>query len=399
MNVQFEKLKLFFDRIKTIGFWQRIFGWRQVRNLRDDAYLEFKDLTNSLEKIAQEVEEAQRLLGLSKNDNEHFKAKNVKLEASLESMQEKVNLLLNDIAQLKKENTIYKQTETDRQVKYKEDVAALNKFGEGMQKDWQEKQESLQRAKIERLTSMKETWSKHEEKVKRTIKMICDKHTIEYVNKVPFKGSPDNTIKLCDEFIIFDAKSPSSDDLTNFPLYLKAQTESVKKYIKEENVRKDIFLVIPSNTVEVVEQFSYNMADYHVYVVTLDVLEPLMLSLKKIEDYEFVNQLSPEERETICRIIGKFTYMTKRRIQIDHYLSKESLGMLTQTEAKLPNEILEKVIEFEKAEKLNPPQDKRSKQILTKELTADNEKIQKEAGAQDIPFSSRVQKDLIGQDE
>jgi hypothetical protein len=224
--------------------------------------------------------------------------------------------------------------------------------------------------------------------------MICEKHTIEYLDKVPFKGSPDNTIKLCDEFIIFDAKSPSSDDLQNFPMYIKSQTESVKKYIKEESVRKDIFLVIPSNTVDVIESFSYNMADYRVYIVTLDVLEPPILNLKRIEEYEFVNQLSPEERENICRIIGKFAHMTKRRIQIDQFFTWEFLEILTKCQADLPKEIIDKVIEFERSEKLNPPQERRAKQILTKDLESDNEKTQKEAAAKGIAFPSTLQKNL-----
>ena len=115
------------------------------------------------------------------------------------------------------------------------------------------------------------------------IRKICQESLIEYVDKenVPFKGKPDNAIKICDEFVIFDAKSPGSDDLSNFPAYIKQQTESVKKYIKEEGVKKDIFLVIPTNTVDVVSKFSFNMADYNVYVVTEDALEPIIMSLNQ----------------------------------------------------------------------------------------------------------------------
>ncbi len=389
MDTKSEKLNLFFDKIKTIGFWQRIFGWRRIRELSYDAYGEFKELVNSLDRVIGEADQNKNLIAVLNNDSEHLKTEKIKLESSLESIKEKVE-------QLKKENIVFQQTETDRKTKYENDVATLNAIREQIQKERQEEQEESQRREIERLESMKETWTKHQESVKQAIKMICEKHTIEYLDKVPFKGSPDNTLKLCGEFIIFDAKSPSSDDLQNFPIYIKAQTESVKKYIKEDSVRKDIFLVIPSNTVDVIEAFSYNMADYNVYVVTLDVLEPLILSLKKIEEYEFVNQLSPEERENICRIIGKFAHMTKRRIQIDHFFTWEFLEILTKCQADLPKEILDKVIEFEKAEKLNPPQERRAKQILTKDLESDNEKTQKEAEAKGIVFPSTVQEDLKG---
>ena len=136
------------------------------------------------------------------------------------------------------------------------------------------------------------------------------------------------------------------------------------------------------------------MGDYNVYVVTLDVLEPLMLTLKKIEAYEFVEQLTPEERENICRIIGKFAHMAKRRIQIDQYFAWELLDILTKCKADLPREILEKVIEFEMSEKLNPPQERRAKQIPIAELESDTEKIQKEAQAKAVTFPHSLQKDL-----
>lgn len=396
MEAKSEKLNLFFDKIKTIGFWQRLFGWRQIRDLSYDAYEEFRGLVRSFDTIIKEIDRIKNSVAVLNNDNEHLKSEKIKQDKELVLTKERISQLSISMEQLKKENIVFKQTEADRKAKYENDVAALNAIREQIQKERREEQEESRRKEIERIESMKETWAKHQESVQQAIKMICEKHTIEYLDKVPFKGNPDNTIKLCGEFIIFDAKSPSSEDLQNFPIYIKSQTESVRKYIKEENVRKDIFLVIPSNTVDVIGSFSYNMADYNVYIVTLDVLEPLILSLKKIEEYEFVNQLSPEERENICRIIGKFAHMTKRRIQVDHFFTWEFLEILTKCQADLPKEILDKVMEFEKAEKLNPPQERRAKQILTKDLKSDNEKAQKEAEAKGIAFPSIVQKNIRG---
>ena len=77
--------------------------------------------------------------------------------------------------------------------------------------------------------------------------------------------------------------------------------------------------------------------------------------------------------------------------------------MLGKCKAYLPKEILEKVIEFEKSEKLNPPQERRSKQILMKDLESDTEKIQKEAEAKDVvfppPFGERLKELPLFQDD
>jgi hypothetical protein len=436
MEFRNEKLTLFFEQIKTITFWQRIFGWSKLKGLSYEAYQEYRSLIGSVDRISGDLDQSKNRLALLEKDNERLKSDNVTLGSDVRNLEEKfredeakisamsasiatkdetiklaerkvteqgaeISLLKEkvdqrdrDISRVEQENVAFKENENRRWEDHESRMAVLTGEIERIRNERNKEIDEQQRVKIMKLESMRETWGRHQENVKNSIKMICQKHTIEYVESVPFKGSPDNTIKICDEFVIFDAKSPASDDLENFPNYIKNQTEAVKKYIKEENVRKDIFLVVPSNTVEVLQQFSHNMADYSVYVVTLDVLEPLILSLKKIEDYEFVNQLSPEERENIYRVIGKFAHMTKRRIQIDHFFAWEFLDILTKCKADLPKEVLERVVEFEKAEKLNPPQERRVKQILTKDLQSDAEKIQREAEAKEIIFPPSLQRDL-----
>jgi hypothetical protein len=396
VDIKFEKLREFFDSIKNTGFWQRIFGWRRITNLSYDAYKEFNELVDSLDHIVKEVDQARNSITALNKDKDYLNLEKTKLEKEFVLVKDRLDRLNEEIKKLRDENTIFKQTEADQIKDYDEKAKTLSAITKRIQDERQKEQDDRRQSEIKQIESMKETWLKHQDNVKNSIKLICEKHTIQYLEKVPFKGSPDNTIRLCDEYFIFDAKSPSSDDLQNFPIYIKNQTESVKKYIKEENVRKDIFLVIPSNTVDVVGSFVYNMADYTVYIVTIDVLEPLILALKKIEDYEFVNQLSPEERENICRIIGKFAHMTKRRIQVDQFFAWEFLDALTKCKSGLPKEILDKVIEFEKAEKMNPPQERRAKQILDKDLVLDGEKIQKEAEAKGIIFPSTAEKSLKG---
>jgi hypothetical protein len=436
MTTNTDNIVKFFEQIKSLTFWQRIFKWSQLKSLSYEAYGEFKSLFSETVRIGQEFDATKNELSVMKNDNEHLKsaqstlttefditksklddsikkasdlsatlatkeealrqaeAKTITLETEIALAKEKINHLAQENSDLKSDNAVFEQTENDRRTKYANDVAALNSIQLQIQTDRNAEIAERQNEELEKLTLMKETWSKHQDSVKETIKLICQKNTIDYVDKVPFKGSPDNTLKICDEYVIFDAKSPASEDLSNFSSYIKLQTESVKKYIKEENVKKEVFLVIPSNTVGVIDQFSYNMADYTVYVVTPDSLEPIILSLKKLEEYEFVEQLSPEERDNVCRVIGKFSHMTKRRIQIDQFFEQQFLEILSKCATDLPHEIIQKVIEYERAEKLNPPQEKRAKLISIKELEADSQSIRREAEAKSIAFPASVQQEI-----
>lgn len=428
---KYDRLGQFFELIKNLGFWQRIFGWRPVQTLSYEAFEEYKNLITLAAGNEEQLTISSNKIDLLNNDNFHIKAESAKMQnlldstdvkltyaeaalsalkadlasreetikqsdkkiieqqAELKSLKENIQSLGEKVAALNEEKTILEMTEDDRRQSYEANAATLNTITAQVKNEREAEKQKNQEREIQRLAAMKDTWSKHQASVQEAIKMICQKHTIEYIDRVPFKGKPDNTIQISDEYIIFDAKSPSSDELKNFPTYIKTQTESVKKYIKEANVRKDIFLVIPSNTVDVIDSFSFNMADYNVYVVTIDVLEPLILALRKIEDYEFVEQLTPEDRENICRIIGKFAHITKRKMQIDLFFTKELIDVLKKCEANLPQDIVEKVMEYEKSEKINPPRESRAKQILTQELEAESESIQ--AGVKKLPLHESEQ--------
>jgi hypothetical protein len=287
-------------------------------------------------------------------------------------------------SELKNANLKHENAREQRDEIYRNSISQLNQLKETLEKEIKRLSDERIEEQKEAFEKMKRQWAEHEVTVEQTIKMICQNHSIKYVDQVPFRGNPDNTVEICDEYIIFDAKCPSGDDLNNFPKYIKAQTESVKKYAGQERVKKDIFLVVPSNTIHTIKQLAYNMGDYNVYVITKDALEPVILSLKKIEDYEFVNQLSPEERDNICRVIGRFAHTTKRKIQIDQFFASQFLELLVKCKNDLPEDILKQVIEFEKAEKLNPPSEKKAKQILTKELEERHAYINAEAGIRNV---------------
>lgn len=373
MAKTFDKLTLFFDEIKTISWWDRVVRWSRIRRMSYDAYDEFNFLRSFGEEHSN-CEEIKNSLTISDNDKFHLKQSIVKLEGD-------INLLRKEKQDLEKINNQFQQIEEDRKEQYKTDIASLNLIRQQIQDDRKIETDLRREAEDEERKSMNKTWLRHEKSVEDEIKIICKKNTIEYVDKVPFKGKPDNTIKIGDEFVIFDAKSPASEDLGNFRNYVKSQTEKLAKYIKEENVKKDIFLVIPSNTFKEIDKFCYNLANYNVYVIAKDSLEPIILCFKKIETYEFLEQFSPEEKENISRIIANFNHTVKRKIQIDHYLIEELLAVITKCEKDIPKSMLDEVKKFEKSEKLNASQERRGKQILTSSLKEEQDKIGLEIAA------------------
>lgn len=383
-----ENLKTFFEKIKALTFWKRVFFWNTVKVLSYEAYDEYRKLSSTIENLETQLKEKDATTGNQGKELQILAARVSDLLSANQKLESRINILESDLKRVTSEKgemanriTRFEQTEQTRLEEFQKNVSNVNAIKAGLEGERVKLHEDRLREQEESFERMKQKWQNHEGAVKKTIINICQANQIEYVKEVPFKGKPDNTINIAGEYVIFDAKSPAGDDLENFPKYLKVQTESVSKYMKQENVKSEIFLVVPSNTVDVIGQFSYRMGDYNVYIVTLDALEPIILSLRKIEDYEFAEQLTPEERENICRIIGKFAHTAKRKIMIDYFFSFQFLDIISKCNLTLPEDIYKSVVDFEKSEKLNPPQEKRSKLIPLEELLAESERLAAETKA------------------
>jgi hypothetical protein len=386
--VQDENLKSFFEKIKALTFWKRVFFWNTVKVLSYEAYDEYRKLSSSIENLDTQLKEKDSTIGNQGKELQILSARVSDLLSANQKLEGRISILESDLKRIMTEkgemaNRIarFEQTEQSRLEEFQKNVSNVNAIKAGLEGERQKLHDDRLKETEESFERMKQKWQNHEDAVKKTIMSICQANQIEYVREVPFKGKPDNTIKIAGEYVIFDAKSPAGDDLENFPKYLKVQTESVSKYMKQENVKSEIFLVVPSNTAEVIGQFSYRMGDYNVYVVTIDALEPIILSLQKIEYYEFAEQLTPDERENICRIIGKFAHTAKRKIMIDYFFSFQFLDIISKCNLTLPEDIYKSVVDFEKSEKLNPPQEKRSKIIPVEDILAESERLAAEAKA------------------
>ena len=418
MDTNFDSIKRLFDSLKSVSFFGRLFGWSAIKQQLFDAVADLqrlmarinetdktesalsiekanaKNLNDTINRFTAEnasikeqnkqIELLQKELTTTTEQNKIYLKRGTELSNEVSILRERLETTERELQRLAELNTKLQKDEEYRKQEHSKGMASLENIQSRIQNDRNKELQEKKDAEITRIIKLKETWNNHQENVKNIIKTICARYTIEYVDKVPFKGEPDNTIRISNEYVVFDAKSPAGDDLSNFKQYLKTQTESAKKYVKEPDVKRDVFLVVPTNTLESLDHFVYRLADYNVFIISIDSLEPVILSLQKIEEYEFAEQLSPEERENICRVLGKFVHLSKRRIQIDGFFTKQFFELVYRSEADLPKDILEKVSEFEKAEKINPPIERRAKQISAKELQQETDMLKNEARAKGI---------------
>ena len=268
----------------------------------------------------------------------------------------------------------------ERNAEYERRVEKLNTLVEQMEADHAKAEERILCEVAEREERLSTAWQRHEKDVAESMKSLAKKHDFIRCDKdeYPNPGTPDNVFLIGGMYTIFDAKSPKNpEDLQNFPLYLKAQAEGMKKYCKHENVRKDAFLVVPASTLEVLTTFMYDLAEYTVYVITPESMLPILQMLRTIENYDFAEQLSPEDRDKLCRFIGRLSHTTKRKVQIDTYFSRELVSVLREIDT-LPDEFAHDIAVYEQKAKLNPPMEKRAKMISVADVSNDVSRIENE---------------------
>jgi DNA repair exonuclease SbcCD ATPase subunit len=152
-----------------------------------------------------------------------YKSKNLELES-------KIDTLRNEKEKLSKKVNSFEDSEDQRKKDYDEKLNRLNVAYEQREQEKEKERIEKEEAEAERLKAFKETWARHELNIEEKMQLICQRQGIEYVpkEKFPHKGKPDNAVKICGEYVVFDSKSPDGEELRNFPAYIKGQAEAAK---------------------------------------------------------------------------------------------------------------------------------------------------------------------------
>lgn len=332
-----------------------------------------EELTLKYEKAASELQSVRDMLTAESEGRKIETQKYAELKAEFDEK----SIELSSVKELLAAEESVKE---ERTAEYERRVEKLNTLVEQMEADHAKAEERILSEVAEREERLSTAWQRHEKDVSESMKSIAKKHDFIRCDEdeYPNQGTPDNVFLIGGMYTVFDAKSPKNpEELSNFPQYLKAQAEGMKKYCKHENVRKDAFLVVPASTLEVLTTFMYDLAEYTVYVITPESMLPILQMLRTIENYDFAEQLSPEDRDKLCRFIGRLSHTTKRKVQIDTYFSRELVSVLREIDT-LPDEFANDIAVYEQKAKLNPPMEKRAKMISVADVSADVSRIENE---------------------
>lgn len=368
-------LKQLVQFITSASFWKVIFGWKKIKSQILDVLFEIQKLIDSGEQTQSQLESTQRALHqseiqLSSAQQRIYELNQDKAQYSTEltSLRDHNRSLSAEVAQLKRTDEI-------RYDEHHRSLQTLSELKDRVIEEQRQEKEAKYNAEQERLAILSRNWQHHQQDVKNKIMLLCEKYTIQYVHDVPFKGNPDNVLLICQQYAVFDSKSPRGEDLKNFPTYVAKEAHAATKYAEKKDVRPDIYFVVPSNTLEELKQTVYEFEKHRVIIIPTESLEPVLMALKRIEDFEVVEQLSPEGREAVCRIVGRLIHNIKRNVQVDLYMSRESLSLANDCAALLPMEISKEVATIERAMVVNPSQERKGKEIQLDDLQQNLESV------------------------
>jgi len=365
------------QELQALSWWGRLFGWSRIRRMLLDASTEWESNQTSMARMSAELQALQNDLMQAQQAVKMAEARAGDLHRDKERLDLELGSSRREVQRLGSELAGLTQVDQQRRTELQNNLTSLaqlkERIAEERLQEHQARQEELER-KQQRL---RQTWQTHQENARNKIRQIAEKYTVTVVDKFPLKGEPDNVLSICEQYVVLDAKSPGGEDLANFGIYLKTQAESASKYTKQEGVFGQLFFVVPSNTLESLPQTVFRFIEYTVYVIPIEALEPVILSLVKVEEYMNVKEISPEDRRNIFVILGRFAHLTKRRLQVDQFFANESLSLAAETENRLPEEMRKEVAEIEKSVRLNPPQERTTKEIGLSSLQSQHKKIEK----------------------
>ena len=365
------------EKIINYSIFSRIFYWKniavimgEIKILFENAYNEGQDNKNKKETIEQELSELKIDYKTELKINQELKVQIeiLKKENDLLSPLKIKNVeLMNNLNEMKQEKNVEDAKRDAVITKYEQFENNAREREENKEKKEIQKQEE-ENAKIKR------TWQDHEDNVNKQIKLICHEESIVFVEEWDHSKKPDNVLKICNEYIVFDAKSPRNEELDNFPTYIKTQVSSLSKYANHKDVKKHLFLVVPENAINSLKKLTYNDSQYCVHIISPQSLRITIWSLKQIELYEFAEKLSPEDRENLARAFAGSMNYIKRIIQINSDMNDEGISLTEQMMKLIAKdslkEIKNKALEFEKGTMINP-----SKQNRGKIIDIENEKL------------------------
>lgn len=194
-------------------------------------------------------------------------------------------------------------------------------------------------------------WAMHETEAILRMKEICQKPNLlitSYDNtNLPddFDPSlkPDFMIRLLDQYVVFDPKLSKPDNLqTYIATQARRTAEKFRKSSSFEALYKSVYFVVPSLALQYLRQFSYYEQGFMFYVIPVESFEPILTTLKRLEEYDLADKYDPQERENIVNLIAAFEQHIRQQNATNILSAMKGLRVLAEKQL-IPEDVVDAI--------------------------------------------------------
>ncbi len=319
-------------------------------------FMQWKSQTDGDPRLKAEIERKNQEIGELKNQITESKSEKDKLSGQGKELYDRYKSLESDLKATMKERdshaarlTKYETQEEQKNKKHEEMVTKLEEAKTALEDERIRIRREDEERQQQELAERDRMWAEHETTVNALLGDLVKKPQYNFTSfdntNLPegFDGSlkPDFMIEFLEQYVIFDAKVSRSQDLQNY--ISDAVKKTAKKVKGNDSIYPTVFLVVPTDAVASLKKLSFYEEGFTFYVVSPESLEPILASLKRIEAYEYAQEMDPQERENIIDMIAQFDFHISTRNAVDYHLLEhglETLKKLRSDDSEFAKEVM-----------------------------------------------------------
>jgi hypothetical protein len=261
-------------------------------------------------------------------------------ETQLGLRQEEINRLTKKIAELEASDEQRRKDADSR-------IANLENSRRALDQERTRVLEAETKARDDAEAARTRIWSLHEESSRAVMKEICQKSDIALPsfdnNNLPEgfdpKLKPDFMVRLLDQYVIFDTKSSQSQNLST---YLRSQVQTTAKKIRSSesnnDIYKTVFFVIPDIGLKDIKETFFVEQGISFCIIPIQAFEPIVRTLKRLEDYDLADKYDPQERENIVNVLATFDQYVRQQNALNIFSTIRGIKVMSE-KSSMPEDV------------------------------------------------------------
>ncbi len=194
-------------------------------------------------------------------------------------------------------------------------------------------------------------WAMHEEASKSRMREICQKSGLSlnfYENTSLPEGfdpklKPDFMVRLLNQYVIFDPKFSTAQNISTYLLtQVKNTAIKIKKSDSSQDIYSTVFFIIPGIALQEIKETYYVEDGITFFIIPIEAFEPVLRTLKRLEDYDLADKYDPQDREKIVNTIASLDFHIRYQNATNILTSIRGVKVLEESKS-MPDDMIKEV--------------------------------------------------------